>query len=107
MDRETITCYRVGSHRLKIQTGRQLNQNVDERLCNCSTAIQTLEHVIFKCPLTLDIRLNHGIVDGTLESFFDDQDHMKLSSTFFFQNFSFGHTYLSCGYSYLYKKSIR
>ena len=81
MDRETITCYRVGSHRLKIQTGRQQNQNVNERLCNCSTATQTLEHVIFKCPLTLDIQLNHGIVDGTLESFFNDRDHMRLSST--------------------------
>ena len=71
MDRIIITRYRIGSHKLKIQTGRHQNQNVDERLCKCSTSVQTIDHVIFNCPLTPIVRINHGIVDGNLQSFFN------------------------------------
>ena len=53
--RITTTRLRVGSHRLKIETGRWMRIPQEERLCPCG-AIQTEEHVLCHCPLSEQIR---------------------------------------------------
>ena len=53
--RIATTRLRVGSHRLKIETGRWLRIPQEERLCPCG-AIQTEEHVLCNCPLSEQIR---------------------------------------------------
>ena len=52
-ERILISRYRCGSHSLRIETGRLCNPIIprEERLCKCNTAIQTLHHCLFDCPL--------------------------------------------------------
>ena len=79
-DRKTLSRYRTGCHKLKIQTGRFTNERRDTRLCSCGTEVQTLSHVLFSCPTTLDIRRSHNIQTTSLDAFFNDNDFIKTSS---------------------------
>ena len=49
-ERLSITRYRCGSHYLAIEKGRFQNKKREFRLCLCG-AVQTMEHVVFDCPL--------------------------------------------------------
>ena len=49
--RIAFTRVRLGSHRLKIETGRWARIPTDERLCVCG-AVQTERHVLLNCPVT-------------------------------------------------------
>ena len=49
-ERTLITRYRCGSHYLEIEKGRFLRKLRQDRLCICGS-IQTLNHVVFDCPL--------------------------------------------------------
>ena len=51
-ERVQITRYRTGSHNLLIEKGRYLRIPRENRVCVCDTGIQSLNHVIFSCPLT-------------------------------------------------------
>ena len=53
IDRIRVTRYRVGSHNLKIETGRMSNPVVprEDRLCSCRMDIQSLKHCVTNCPL--------------------------------------------------------
>ena len=51
-ERIHITRFRTGSHKLQIEKGRHSRIPRENRLCICNTDIQTLNHVIFTCPLT-------------------------------------------------------
>ena len=73
-DRKIISKYRTGSHKLKVQTGRLAGSVRGDRLCECQTAVQTLEHVLLTCPLSENIREVHNIVCDDLESFFEGND---------------------------------
>ena len=53
--RIAYTRIRTSSHRLRVETGRWARIPLESRLCGCGD-IQTEEHVLLKCPLTLDIR---------------------------------------------------
>ena len=58
-----ITRYRTGSHNLKVETGR-CNIRVtprEESLCICNNDIQTLRHVILRCPLVGEVRVKYKI----------------------------------------------
>ncbi len=80
VDRKTITRYRTGCHKLKIQTGRLAGDGRDTRLCSCDVDIQTLAHVLFSCPLTANIRHVQGIQATNLGQFFKDTDFMKAAT---------------------------
>ncbi len=54
--RITTTRLRLGSHRLKIETGRWSRIPREERLCICGQDIQSEEHVLTQCHLTENIR---------------------------------------------------
>ena len=51
-ERIQVTRYRTGSHNLQIEKGRHTRTPRDERKCSCTTDVQTLNHVVFKCSLT-------------------------------------------------------
>ena len=53
--RIACTRIRLSSHRLRVETGRWSRINLQDRLCECGQ-IQTEEHVLLRCPLTLDLR---------------------------------------------------
>ena len=53
--RAAFTRIRLGSHRLKIETGRWSRIPKEERLCTCG-AIQTEQHVLLLCPVTEPLR---------------------------------------------------
>ena len=53
--RTAFTRIRLGSHRLRIETGRWARLPADERLCMCG-AVQTELHVLLFCPETEPLR---------------------------------------------------
>ena len=55
-DRNILTKYRTGSHSLRIHTGRKNNEDRTERLCLCNDDIQTIDHILFHCKVTKNIR---------------------------------------------------
>ena len=79
-DRKIITRYRTGYHKLKINKGRQSNEDRQNRLCICESDIQTLTHVLFNCPLTANIRLCHDIEENDIEQFFNHDNHTRTAS---------------------------
>ena len=61
------TRIRLGSHRLKIETGRWSRIPRERRLCTCGD-VQDEEHVLLKCPLVTYIRRDFSMLDySTLE----------------------------------------
>ena len=54
--RISTTRLRLGSHRLKIESGRWARIPRNNRLCTCKTDIQTESHVLLDCPKTLYLR---------------------------------------------------
>ena len=69
--RMSFSRLRLISHRLRVETGRWSRIPHDQRLCSCSEAVQTEEHVICHCPMTLSIRSLHDDVIFTFPEFFD------------------------------------
>lgn len=53
--RIATTQLRLSSHRLRIETGRWSRVPREDRLCDCGR-IQTEEHILLFCPLTLPVR---------------------------------------------------
>ena len=58
-DRIAFSRIRLGSHYLKIETGRWSRIERARRLCQCGQ-IQTEEHVLLHCPLTLFTRARYS-----------------------------------------------
>ncbi len=56
--RISTTRLRLGSHRLRVETGRWSRTPVEQRLCSCNEDIQTEEHVLTSCSKTQDLRHN-------------------------------------------------
>ena len=77
--RITITQYRTGSHQLRIQTGRMNNEARDSRLRGCMTDIQTIDHMLFTCPYTENIRQTHNYINLNLTTFFKCDDYERIS----------------------------
>ena len=68
-DRRILTKYRCGSHYLLVNTGRINRITIENRLCECGS-IQSLEHVLFNCNITENIRTNTS--PANLYEFFND-----------------------------------
>ena len=62
---------------MKIQKGRLAGIDRENRLCKCETDIQTLNHVIFHCPLTEVIRQSHNIIEENLLQFFENENYTR------------------------------
>ena len=61
-DRKSFTQLRLGSHRLKIETGRWSRISRENRLCSCGE-IQTEQHVLLSCPATESLRRQYPQLD--------------------------------------------
>ena len=60
--RVELTRFRVGSHRLKVETGRWSRIPRDQRTCACSVGgIQDERHVIFDCDFTRAYRESYEL----------------------------------------------
>ena len=64
LERERILMsrYRCGSHNLRIETGRLSNPFVprNERYCSCNNGVQSLNHILFECPLLEDLHQEYN-----------------------------------------------
>ena len=65
LDRIILSRYRTGSHNLRIESGRMAKpfEPREDRLCLCTTDIQTLEHCLLFCPLLDELRERYVIDD--------------------------------------------
>ena len=77
-NRKIITQYRTGSHYLRIHKGRANNEQRNNRLCKCGVANQTIEHMLFSCPNTENVRQLHAYSHLNLESFFNTLSCEKI-----------------------------
>ena len=73
--RVSFTRFRLSAHSLAVEVGRWNRRGrgrlpVEERLCRCGE-IQTENHVVRECPLTLNIRLGHNI--DSISSIFSNE----------------------------------
>ena len=68
--RRVIANFRLGSHWLKVQTGRYIKQPYDERICDtCGIGIEDEIHAIFVCPAYDSLRRKYA------DLFTDVHDH--------------------------------
>ena len=81
-ERILLTKYKMGSHNLKIETGRWARIDRDKRLCNkCNlNAIQTLSHVLYDCQFTTKHHYN-----GPISEFFISENCIETLT--FINNF--------------------
>ena len=79
LDRKIITKYRLGCHKLKIQSGRLRGDEKAARLCDCQT-IQTISYVLFDCPLTATLLQTNRIENNNLHSFFSGDDYTRFAT---------------------------
>jgi hypothetical protein len=56
--RTSLTRFRTSSHYLKIETGRWSRVARENRTCQCQESVQSEEHVVTACPLTLNMHPN-------------------------------------------------
>ena len=88
-DRCIITKFRTGSHSLKIYSGRKDKTGRNQRMCACNQGVQTIEHVLYNCPLTNNIRGLFHDNHNDIKSFFEDNHYrttaviLKSISTIF------------------------
>lgn len=59
-DRIALTRIRLGSHHLKIETGRWARIPAEDRTCPCGTGVQDESHVLLKCPDSQVLRIAYG-----------------------------------------------
>ena len=78
IERIAVSRYRSGSHNLRIETGRLSKPLVprEERICCCSTGIQSLNHVLFECPLLAELHEEYGFT--SVEQAFNDDGIAKF-----------------------------
>ena len=55
-DRIALTRIRLGSHHLRVETGRWARIPHELRICPCSTGIQDEKHVLLSCPKSENLR---------------------------------------------------
>jgi len=55
-DRIAMTRMHLGSHKLKVETGRWARIQLDFRTCPCNTGIQNEHHVLLTCPMSQNLR---------------------------------------------------
>jgi hypothetical protein len=57
-----MTRFRLGSHRLAVETGRWSRTPADRRLCTCGVEeVQDECHVVYRCGFTSDLRGKYGV----------------------------------------------
>ena len=65
-----ITSWRMSNHRLAIEKGRYAKPIIprDQRLCKIRLELEDEDHVIYRCPLYIDIRAKYKNLVSTKHS---------------------------------------
>lgn len=71
-NRIALTRLRLGSHYLRIETGRWSRIPRENRLCHCQRDIQMEEHVLLSCTISDPLRIQMNINAQTLSDLFKD-----------------------------------
>ena len=79
MNRISVNRLRLGSHHLKIETGRWARIPRDERLCVCGGDIQSESHVLIDCPRSEHLRHNMNIHPQSLYELFKHKNTYLIS----------------------------
>ncbi len=74
--RIALTRIRLGSHHLRVETGRWARIPPENRLCQCGTGVQTEEHVMLHCPTSKQLREQFGMHMNTLPELFELNEEM-------------------------------
>ena len=69
----------LGSHYLRVETGRWSRTPLELRLCPCTTNVQTEAHVLINCPFTAQLREEMHMQCETLVKLFNA--HNRLQNT--------------------------
>jgi len=77
-DRIATTRLRLGSHHLRIETGRWSRTPLQNRTCICETGIQSEEHVLILCPMSANLRTAHNLHPQSAYALFDTKDTVEL-----------------------------
>jgi ribosomal protein L31 len=60
-----VTRFRLGSHRLKVETGRWSRIPANLRLCTCGVnEVQDEAHVVYRCAFTSELRVKYEVDEG-------------------------------------------
>ena len=75
-----MTRFRLGSHRLVVETGRWSRTPADRRLCTCGVVeVQDEAHVVFWCRFTSDLRGKFGVdVNKELHEILSDFNYIDF-----------------------------
>ena len=76
MYKKCIARYRISSHNLNIELGRQRNENRENRLCTLCNLwdIEDEFHFILKCPTFLELRIKY------IKKYYYNRPSVKLYS---------------------------
>ena len=68
--RISSTRLRLGSHHLRVETGRWSRIPLELRLCQCQMEVQTEEHVLLRCPISQTLRAKMNINSEMIQELF-------------------------------------
>jgi hypothetical protein len=80
--RVAVTRVRLGSHHLKIETGRWSRVPREERNCTCGRIVQDECHVLLHCPLSQHLRDANNILCTTLPELMNTDIHILAGYVF-------------------------
>jgi hypothetical protein len=89
-NRRMLACFRIGSHMLRVETGRWSNEAQNTRVCPvCSSgAVEDEKHLIFECPSYYETRSKirtHIFKElSSLSSVLQENSPIRMCSVFVF-----------------------
>ena len=80
--RIAVTRLRLGSHYLRVETGRWSRTPLELRLCPCTNSIQTEAHVLISCPFTEQLREEMHMQCDNLVELFNAQNRLLKTAEY-------------------------
>ena len=80
--RLSFSRFRLGSHYLRIETGRWSRTRRDERFCDCgNNQVQDEQHVLSDCAKSLFVRNNYPNLNKDIPMIFENNPHQMCTFT--------------------------
>ena len=77
-----MTRLRLGSHYLRVETGRWSRTPLELRTCPCMTDVQTETHVLLNCPLTEHLRNEMNIICEDIAELFNACNRLLITAEY-------------------------
>jgi hypothetical protein len=81
--RVMVSRFRLSAHRLRVETGRWKRIPREERTCDCSSAIQDENHVVFNCGLSQTIRCKYKMNYTCFSDLFENMPANTIGDFFY------------------------